>query len=81
MGIVFQIPVVTFFLAKMGIVDAAAMSHYRRHALVIIALVAAIITPPDLLTLVLVTLPMYGLYEVSIRVAAKVRITKSSHEE
>ena len=81
MGVVFQIPVVTFFLAKMGMVDAAAMRHYRRHALVLIALVAAIITPPDLLTLILVTLPMYGLYEVSIRVAAKVRVNKTSHDE
>lgn len=72
MGVVFQIPVVTFFLAKMGIVDAAMMAHYRRHALVLIALVAAIITPPDLLTLVLVTVPMYALYEVSIHVAARV---------
>ena len=72
MGVVFQIPVVTFFLAKMGIVDATMMAHYRRHALVLIALVAAIITPPDLLTLVLVTVPMYALYEVSIHVAARV---------
>ena len=76
MGVVFQIPVVTFFLAKMGIVDAAMMAHYRRHALVLIALVAAIITPPDLLTLVLVTMPMYALYEVSIHVAAHVTPTE-----
>ena len=72
MGVVFQIPVLTFFLTKMGIVDAELMSHYRRHAIVLIAVIAAIITPPDLLTLILVTVPMYLLYEVSIRIACHV---------
>lgn len=72
MGIVFQIPVITFFLAKMGIVNAEMMSHYRRHAIILIALVAAIITPPDLLTLILVTMPMYLLYELSIRIASHI---------
>ena len=76
LGVVFQIPVLTFFLAKMGIVDAEMMSHYRRHAIVLIALIAAIITPPDLLTLVLVTVPMYGLYEISIRIAKHVHKRK-----
>lgn len=74
MGVVFQIPVITFFLAKMGIVDARLMSQYRRHAIVLIAIVAAIITPPDLLTLVLVTVPMYLLYELSIRIASHVHV-------
>ena len=72
MGVVFQIPVVTFFLSKMGVVDAEIMAHYRRHAVVLIALVAAVITPPDLLTLVLVTVPMYALYEASIVIARRV---------
>lgn len=80
MGIVFQIPVVTFFLAKMGVVSAHMMSRYRRHALVLIAVVAAIITPPDLLTLVLVTVPMFGLYELSIHVAAKVGGSQEQEE-
>ena len=66
MGLVFQIPVISFFLAKIGLLDAALMRTYRRHALIVIFLIAAIITPPDIFTLVLVTLPMYGLYEVSI---------------
>ena len=66
MGLVFQIPVLSFFLAKIGLLEASTMRAYRRHALVVIFLIAAIITPPDLFTLILVTLPMYGLYEVSI---------------
>lgn len=74
MGVVFQIPVISFFLAKMGIIDAELMAHYRRHAIILIMLVAAIITPPDLLTLVLVAVPMYALYEVSIRIVRHVSI-------
>lgn len=74
MGVVFQIPVISFFLAKMGIIDAELMAHYRRHAIILIMLVAAIITPPDLLTLILVAVPMYALYEASIRIVRHVSI-------
>jgi sec-independent protein translocase protein TatC len=48
------------------------MAHYRKHALIVIMLVAAIITPPDIMTLLLVTLPLYLLYEVSILVIRRV---------
>ena len=68
MGLVFQLPVIAFVLGKMGFITAEMLSAYRKHALVIIALVAAIITPPDIMTLILVTIPLYMLYEVSIRV-------------
>jgi len=67
-GVVFQLPVIAFILAKMGIVTSPMLSRYRRHALLVIMAVAAVITPPDLMTLVLVTIPLYMLYEVSIRV-------------
>lgn len=73
LGLVFQIPVVSFFLAKLGLLNAGTMSHYRRHAIIAIALVAAVITPPDLFTLFLVSLPMYGLYEVSILIVRRVK--------
>ena len=68
MGVVFQLPIIAFFLAKMEIINKEMLSKYRRHAFVIIMMVAAIITPPDLMTLILVTIPLYLLYEVSIRV-------------
>lgn len=68
MGIVFQLPVIAFFLGKMGVVSSELLSKYRKHSFLIIMLVAAIITPPDLMTLILVTIPLYLLYEVSIRV-------------
>lgn len=68
MGVVFQLPVVVFFLGKLGVVNAEMLSKYRRHALLLLMLVAAIITPPDVMTLVLVSIPLYMLYELSIQV-------------
>lgn len=68
MGVVFQLPVIAFFLGKMGIVTSELLSKYRKHSFLVIMLVAAVITPPDLMTLILVTIPLYLLYEVSIRV-------------
>ena len=69
MGVVFLLPVIAFALAKLGFITADMMSRYRKYSLIVIMLVAAIITPPDLMTLILVTLPLYLLYELSIRVA------------
>ncbi|MGM9812893.1 MAG: twin-arginine translocase subunit TatC, partial [Muribaculaceae bacterium] len=66
MGVVFQLPIISFFMAKMRLISANLLTIYRKHAIILIMLVAAIITPPDLMTLVLVTLPLYMLYEVSI---------------
>lgn len=73
MGLVFQIPVLSFFLAKMGMLEAGFMRRYRRHAFVVIAVIAAFITPPDIFTCCLVTLPMYGLYELSIVIVGRVQ--------
>ena len=68
MGVVFQLPVIAFFLGKMGVVTSSMLAEYRKHSFIVIMMVAAIITPPDLMTLILVTIPLYLLYEVSIRV-------------
>ncbi len=67
MGIVFEIPVLCWLLAKMGLLTAPMMAHYRRHAIVAILVIAAIITPTsDAFTLMLVALPIWLLYEGSI---------------
>lgn len=67
MGIVFEIPVVAWMLAKFGIINSAFLAKYRKHAVVAILVVAAIITPTsDIFTLLVVSLPMYLLYEFSI---------------
>lgn len=67
MGIVFEIPVLSWLLGRLGILHRPTMQQYRRHAIVIILIVAAVITPTsDAITLTIVSLPMYLLYEVSI---------------
>ncbi|MGN0211189.1 MAG: twin-arginine translocase subunit TatC [Muribaculaceae bacterium] len=66
MGIVFQLPVFAFVLGKMGFIDAPLLKQYRSYAFIIIMIVAAVITPPDIFTLILVTIPIYLLYELSI---------------
>lgn len=66
-GIIFEIPVVSWLLAKAGMLKASWMTKYRRHAIVAILIIAAIITPTaDIMTLVIVSLPIWLLYEVSI---------------
>lgn len=71
MGLVFEIPVLAYFLARTGIISSRLLAQYRRHAFVIIMAVSAFITPPDAFTLTLMTVPLYGLYEVSILIARR----------
>lgn len=78
MGLVFQLPVIAFFLGKIGAVKSDFLKRYRRHALVVIMVTAAVITPPDLMTLVLVTIPLYLLYEVSILILKRMEKTTES---
>lgn len=67
MGIVFEMPVVAWLMARMGLLTVSFMNRYRRHAIVVILIVAAIITPTsDIFTLLMVSLPMWLLYEVSV---------------
>ena len=74
LGVVFELPVVCGLMGRMGLLTNSLMSQYRRHAVVAILIVAAIITPTtDVFTLFVVALPIYLLYELSIQI---VRITK-----
>ncbi|MCM1531303.1 MAG: twin-arginine translocase subunit TatC [Bacteroides sp.] len=68
MGLVFEIPILASILGKMGLITAKMLSKYRHFAFVGIMVVAALITPPDIFSLILMTIPLYGLYEVSIGV-------------
>ncbi len=71
-GIVFQLPIIAYILGKIGLLHSSFMIKYRSYAFLVICLVAAIITPPDIMTLVLVALPLYALYEISIRVIKRI---------
>lgn len=70
-GVVFLLPVAVDILARAGVVTAAFMRRFRRHAIVVLAVLSALITPPDAASMVLVLLPLYGLYALSIRIAAR----------
>lgn len=72
MGIVFEMPVLAWLLGKAGVINADIMKTYRRHAIVVIVIIAAIITPTtDVFTLIAVSLPMNLLYEVSVLLLPK----------
>ena len=69
MGVVFELPVVCGLLGRMGLINRQMMTQYRRHAIVVIVLVAAVITPTtDVFTLFVVALPIYLLYELSTQI-------------
>ena len=68
-GLIFELPVVIYFLAKLGIVTADFLRKYRKHAIIVTLILAAIITPPDVASQVIVSIPILILYEVSIFVA------------
>lgn len=70
-GLIFQMPVLIYFLTKIGLVTAAFLRKYRKHAFVVNLVLAAIITPPDISSQVLVALPILLLYEISIVIAAR----------
>uniref|UniRef100_UPI0023A89E8D twin-arginine translocase subunit TatC n=1 Tax=Millionella massiliensis TaxID=1871023 RepID=UPI0023A89E8D len=72
MGLVFEIPLLSWFFAKLGFLTAAFMQRYRKHAIILILILATIITPTsDLFTLSLVALPMWLLYEISIGIVKR----------
>lgn len=80
-GIIFELPIVVFFLAKIGLVSSGFMKKYRRHAFVLVFILAAIITPPDIITQILIGIPIYCLYEISIVIAKKVEAKKAAEDD
>ena len=71
LGVVFELPVFIYFLAKVGIITDAFLRKNRKYMVVILLTISAIITPPDIISQILVCIPLYGLYELSIIVAKR----------
>lgn len=71
-GILFQLPIVVYFLTKAGIVTPELLKTYRRHAIIVILVLGAMLTPPDPFSQILVSLPLFGLYQVSIYISRRV---------
>jgi sec-independent protein translocase protein TatC len=79
-GLLFELPIVVYFLSSLGIISPEFMKRYRKHAVVVILILAAVITPsPDITSQLLVALPVYVLYELSIFVSAYV-VNKKERE-
>jgi sec-independent protein translocase protein TatC len=71
-GILFELPVLVYFLSKIGLVTSDFMKRYRKHSVIVILLVAGIITPPDIFSQVMVSIPLLLLYEISIGISRRV---------
>ena len=71
-GLIFQLPVLVYFLSRVGLITADIMKKYRKHAIIGILLLAALLTPPDVVTQFLIGIPLFFLYEISILVAKRV---------
>ena len=68
-GFIFELPIIIYFLTKMGLVTPEFLRTYRKYALVMVLILAAIITPPDIISQVIVAIPMVVLYEISIKIS------------
>lgn len=68
-ALIFELPVLIYFLTKIGLITPQFLKKYRRHALILVLLLAAIITPPDAASLIIVSIPILILYEISIKVS------------
>ena len=71
-GIIFELPILVYFLTKIGLLTPDFMRVYRKHSMVVILILSAIITPPDITSQVLVSLPLIILYEFSIKISERV---------
>lgn len=71
-GVLFELPVIVYFFSKIGLLTPEFLKKYRKHSLVVILIVSAIITPPDVFSQILVALPMLVLYEISIVISKRI---------
>jgi sec-independent protein translocase protein TatC len=80
-GLLFQLPVVVYFLTRIGVLTPMFMRSYRKHAYVIILIIGAIVTPPDPLSQMLISMPLFLLYEISIFISAYVMRKRLKEQE
>jgi sec-independent protein translocase protein TatC len=71
-GIIFELPVLVYFLTKIGLLTPEFLKKYRKHSIIIILILSAIITPPDIFSQILVCFPLLVLYEIGIRISKKI---------
>ena len=82
MGLIFEFPIVVIFLTKIGILSPTLLRKYRKHTFIVILIISGLITPsPDVFSQLIVTLPLYGLYEISLSISARMFRKKEEMEK
>jgi sec-independent protein translocase protein TatC len=82
MGLIFEFPVLVVFLTKIGVLTPAFMSKYRKHIIIVILIVAGLITPsPDIFSQLVVAVPLYALYEISVQLSKKIYRSRQQSQE
>lgn len=79
-GIIFELPIIVYFLTKLGIVTPTFLRTYRKHSLVVVLIISAVITPPDVVSQIIVSIPIILLYEMSILISVIVYKKKLKKE-
>ncbi len=79
-GILFLLPIVSYILTKIGLIGPEFLKKYRRHAIVVILIISAVITPPDILSQIIVSIPIIVLYEIGIVVSTRTSTNKNTIE-
>ena len=80
-AIIFELPILVYFLTKIGLLTPEFMRIYRKHAMVVILILSSIITPPDVTSQLLVSLPLIVLYEISIKISTRVIKNQEKNKE
>jgi len=80
-GLMFELPVIIYFLTKLGLITPAFLKKHRRYAVVIILILSAIVTPPDIASQIIVAIPILLLYEVSILISIVVAKKEKINEQ
>jgi sec-independent protein translocase protein TatC len=75
--LLFLLPIISYILTKIGLIGPDFLKKYRRHAIVVILIISAVITPPDMLSQIIVSIPIIGLYEIGIVVSKRALKNKS----
>ena len=79
-GVIFELPILIYFLSKIGLITPKFLKKYRKHAIVLIILAAAVITPPDIFSQLVVSLPLIILYEVGIVISRRIEKRRKKQE-
>ncbi len=80
-GVVFEMPILVFYLSKMGLITPEVMIGYRRIAIIVLLVLSAVITPPDVISQILIFLPLMGLYQLSITISRRVQRKAAAREK